>query len=38
MTLPDGLVAVVERDCPTCLVVEPVLREIAVRQPLTVYS
>jgi len=26
--LPDGLVAVVKRDCPTCLLVEPVLREL----------
>lgn len=26
MTLPDGLVAVVKRDCPTCTLVEPVLR------------
>src|SRR3712207_9034758 len=24
--LPDGLVAVVKRDCPTCTLVEPVLR------------
>jgi hypothetical protein len=26
--LPDGLVAVVKRDCPTCMLVEPVLREL----------
>jgi hypothetical protein len=26
--LPDGLVAVVKRDCPTCVLVEPVLREL----------
>ena len=26
MQLPDGLVAVVKRDCPTCTLVEPVLR------------
>ncbi len=26
--LPDGLVAVVKRDCPTCTLVEPVLREL----------
>jgi hypothetical protein len=26
--LPDGLVAVVKRDCPTCRLVEPVLREL----------
>lgn len=28
MLLPDGLVAVVKRDCPTCVLVEPVLREL----------
>ncbi len=28
MVLPDGLVAVVKRDCPTCTLVEPVLREL----------
>lgn len=28
MGLPDGLVAVVKRDCPTCVLVEPVLREL----------
>ena len=28
-TVPDGLVAVVKRDCPTCVLVEPVLRELA---------
>ena len=36
--LPDGLVAVVKRDCATCALVAPVLRELAHRQPLTVYS
>jgi hypothetical protein len=37
--LPDGLVAVVKRDCPTCQLVAPVLGEIAARGgPLTVYS
>ncbi|MGH1488709.1 MAG: thioredoxin family protein [Acidimicrobiales bacterium] len=38
--LPDGLVAVVKRDCPTCVVVAPVLAGIdTVSQlPLTVYS
>ncbi len=30
-TLPDGLVAVVKRDCPTCQLVEPVLGEIVRR-------
>jgi len=28
MRLPDGLVAVVKRECPTCVLVEPVLREL----------
>ncbi|MGY2084042.1 thioredoxin family protein [Blastococcus sp. SYSU DS0539] len=28
MRLPDGLVAVVKRDCPTCRLVEPVLRQL----------
>lgn len=37
--LPDGLVAIVKRDCPTCQLVAPVLRELAERDvPLTVYS
>jgi hypothetical protein len=36
---PDGLVAVVKRDCPTCVLVEPVLAELAAGgAPLTVYS
>ena len=37
--LPDGLVAVVKRDCPTCLMVVPVLAELARGpEPLTVYT
>jgi hypothetical protein len=37
--LPDGLVAVVKRDCPTCQLVAPVLAEIAARgRALTVYT
>ena len=28
MTLPDGLVAIVKRDCPTCTLVVPVLAEL----------
>jgi hypothetical protein len=37
--LPDGLVAVVKRDCPTCQLVEPVLADLDRRGlPLTVYS
>ena len=38
-SLPDGLVAVVKRDCPTCSLIEPVLcqlREVSGR--LTVYT
>ncbi|MDH4075522.1 MAG: thioredoxin family protein [Acidimicrobiia bacterium] len=37
--LPDGLVAVVKRDCPTCVLVAPVLDELAARgAALTVYT
>ena len=36
--VPDGLVAVVKHDCPTCTLVEPVLRQLAQAGPLTVYS
>jgi hypothetical protein len=37
--LPDGLVAVVKRDCPTCCLVAPVLGEIAAGgRALTVYT
>jgi len=37
--LPDGLVAIVKRDCPTCRLVAPVLAELADGAlPLTVYS
>ena len=35
--LPDGLVAIVKRECPTCVTVAPVLRELAARAVLTVY-
>lgn len=39
MKLEDGLIAVVKRDCPTCLLVEPVLQAIdASGQSLTVYT
>ncbi len=38
MELPDGLVAIVKRDCPTCLLVEPVLQRLAAAVPLTVWS
>ncbi len=38
--LPDGVVAVVKRDCPTCTLVAPVLAAVARRSDLalTVYS
>ena len=37
--LPDGVVAVVKRDCPTCVLVAPVLDELARHGlELTVYS
>jgi hypothetical protein len=40
MELPDGVVAVVKRDCPTCTTVEPVLAQLAraLGDRLTVYS
>ena len=39
VTLPaDGLIAVVKRDCPTCVLTEPVLAELAVRTGLTVFT
>jgi len=39
MPIEDGLIAVVKRDCPTCLLVEPVLQEIEKSgRSLTVYT
>lgn len=38
VAIPEGLVAVVKRDCPTCTLVAPVLRELAAAGPLTVFS
>src|SRR5262249_60422674 len=35
---PDGLVAVVKRDCPTCVLAAPVLAELARRAELAVYT
>ena len=36
---PDGLIAVVKRDCPTCAAIEPALAQLAARgAPFTVYS
>ena len=34
----DGLVAVVKRDCPTCVLAAPVLGELAQRVGLAVYT
>ncbi|MFM9943363.1 MAG: thioredoxin family protein [Hyphomicrobiaceae bacterium] len=37
-TLPDGLAVVVKRDCPTCVMVEPVLQQLAKAGKLTIIS
>jgi hypothetical protein len=34
----DGLVAVVKRDCPTCVLAAPVLGDLARQGGLTVYT
>ena len=36
--LPDGLVAVVKRECETCRMVVPVLQQLAAATSLTVYT
>lgn len=36
--LPDGLVAIVKRDCPTCELVEPVLGKLASSAELAVFT
>jgi thiol-disulfide isomerase/thioredoxin len=36
--LPDGIVAFVKRDCPTCELVVPVLEELSKQLSLTVYT
>jgi hypothetical protein len=37
--LPDGLIVVVKRECPTCQLVVPVLADLAAASvPLTIYS
>ena len=36
--LPEGWVAFVKRDCPTCVLVEPVLAELAKQGSLTVFT
>src|ERR1700676_4239647 len=39
MTLPqDGLIAIVKRDCPTCVLAAPVLGELARQRGLQVYT
>lgn len=35
---PDGLLAVVKRDCPTCELTAPVLADLAARAGITVYT
>lgn len=36
--LPDGLIIIAKRECPTCILVEPLVRELAQgAKPLTVY-
>ncbi len=35
--LPDGIVAIVKRDCPTCTLVEPVLQGLVDRVALTAF-
>ena len=37
-SLPSGLVAFVKRDCPTCVLVKPVLAQLAQRTTLTVLT
>lgn len=37
-SLPDGLAVVVKRDCPTCVLVEPVLRQLAKAGRITIVS
>jgi hypothetical protein len=36
--VPDGLAVIVKRDCPTCVMVEPVLRQLAVSGAITIVS
>jgi len=36
---PEGLIAVVKKECPTCSLIEPVFGEIAASEfPFTVYT
>ena len=34
----NGLIAIVKRDCPTCVMVTPVLRQIMETNSLKIYS
>ena len=36
--LPDGLVVFVKRECPTCVLVQPVLNQLAQQTKLTVLT
>ena len=36
--LPDGLLAIVKRDCPTCELTAPVLADISARAGITVFT
>ena len=39
VSLPvEGLIAVVKRDCPTCVLIEPVLAELAAGKHLAVFT
>ncbi len=38
MSLPDGLICFVKADCPTCQMVQPVLRQLREAVPVTVYT
>ncbi|HUV10320.1 MAG TPA: thioredoxin, partial [Acidimicrobiia bacterium] len=38
VSLPDGLVAIVKRDCPTCALVVPVLEQLAADPGITVFT
>ena len=37
-SLPDGLAVVVKRDCPTCVMVEPVLQQLAKAGKVTIVT
>lgn len=37
-SIPDGIAVVVKRDCPTCVLVEPVLQQLARSGPVTIIS